>query len=97
MHPLATMVEDEGVTLVLTAAEAELAGVPGSAPMCWITLRVHSSLTAVGLTAAVATALSRDDISCNVIAGFHHDHLFVPADRADAAMACLRALPPTPA
>ena len=58
----------------------------------WITLRVHSDLAAVGLTAAFARALADAGIACNVVAGVHHDHLFVPADRAGDALAALRAL-----
>lgn len=73
-----TFREDEGVTSI----------VPGG-DMAWITLRVHSSLAAVGLTAAVSTALARDGIACNVVAAFHHDHLFVPTDRAADAMRIL--------
>ena len=53
---------------------------------------VPSALDAVGLTAAVATALTRVGIACNVIAGFHHDHLFVPVDSATRAMSALNAL-----
>jgi hypothetical protein len=75
--------ESEGVTLVRRA---------GGGDMAWITLTVHSSLEAVGLTAAVATALAQHGIACNVVAGFHHDHLFVPRDRAADALAALAAL-----
>jgi hypothetical protein len=57
-----------------------------------ITLRVHSSLAAVGLTAAVAAALSDHGISANVVAAYCHDHIFVPADRAEEALAALRSL-----
>ena len=64
--------EDEGVTLVRLTVESNLDA------MAWITLTVHSSLQAVGLTAAVSTALAGRGIACNVVAGFHHDHLFVP-------------------
>ncbi|MEM0935503.1 MAG: ACT domain-containing protein [Pseudomonadota bacterium] len=81
--------EEEGVTLVLPLAHP---AVPGSAlPMRQITLNVHSALDGVGLTAAVAEALASADIPCNVIAGFHHDHLFVPAGDADRAVAILQA------
>jgi len=67
----------------------------------WITLRVHSSLAAIGLTAAIATALSEAGISCNIVAGARHDHLFVSDAMADSALACLRDLqarhaPPLP-
>jgi hypothetical protein len=53
---------------------------------------MHSSLEAVGLTAAVATALAARGIAANVIAGARHDHVFVPAARADDALAALRDL-----
>jgi hypothetical protein len=71
---------------------SENAGLAGTFRSAWITLRVRSALTAVGLTAAVAAALTRDGIPCNIIAGFHHDHLFVPVDQADRALAALAAL-----
>nr|WP_269151213.1 ACT domain-containing protein [Spelaeicoccus albus] len=58
----------------------------------WITLQVHSALDAVGLTAAVSTALATAEISCNVIAGNYHDHLLVPIDRLDDALGVLREL-----
>ncbi len=86
------MLEAEGTTLVLPIDEAERAGLAGSFRCSWITLTVTSALEAVGLTAAFATALTQDGISCNVIAGFHHDHLFVPTGRAQAAMSALAAL-----
>jgi hypothetical protein len=57
-----------------------------------ITLDIHSSLEAVGLTARVATALTEHGISANMIAGFHHDHVFVPWERRDEAMTALRGL-----
>jgi hypothetical protein len=58
----------------------------------WITLNVHSALEAVGLTAAFATALGQAGISCNVIAGYYHDHLFVGQADAERAMHVLRDL-----
>lgn len=54
-----------------------------------ITLKVHSSLEAVGLTAAVSTVLATHQISCNLLAGFYHDHLFVPAEHAELALQLL--------
>lgn len=83
--------EDEGTTLVLPLNAARSAGVDLPMPMARITLRVHSALDGVGLTAAVATTLADRGIPCNMIAGFHHDHAFVPSARADEAIAALRA------
>jgi dihydrofolate reductase len=91
-HPVVTVAESEGTTLVVPVAEAESAGLAGTFPCSWVTLTVPSALAAVGLTAAVATALAKDGISCNVVAGFHHDHLFVPVADAAAAVAALQAL-----
>ena len=77
--------EAEGLTVVLSRAEADRLGLPYDFVAAWITLQVHSELEAVGLTAAVGRALTDARISCNVLAGFHHDHLLVPV--ADAARA----------
>ncbi len=92
LEAVVTVRESEGITLVLPADRAAEAGLTGTFRCRQITLRVASALTAVGLTAAVATALTADGISCNVVAGYHHDHLFVPVDDADRAMAALDAL-----
>ncbi len=93
---LATVVEDEGVTAVLTLADAIDAGLDYDFVAAWITLGVESRLDAVGLTAAVATALAERSISCNVIAGLRHDHLLVPAERAGEAMGVLEGLSGAP-
>jgi hypothetical protein len=84
--------EDEGVTVVLRREDADAAGLAYDFVAAWITLTVHSDLAAVGLTAAFATALADAGISCNVLAGYHHDHLLVPADRRDDALEVLGAL-----
>ena len=77
---------------MLPRAVADAEGLAYDAVFGWITLEVHSSLEAVGLTAAVATALARAGISCNLLAGFHHDHLLIPAPRVDEALAVLKDL-----
>jgi hypothetical protein len=92
VSPVVTVAEEEGTTLVLRQAEADAAGLPYDYIAGWITLRVHSALDAVGLTAALAAELARAGLSCNVVAGFHHDHLFVPEERAAEAVALLEAL-----
>lgn len=89
---MATVREAEGVAHVLSRRDADRLGLTYDLVTRWITLRVHSSLEAVGLTAAVATALADVGISANVLAGHHHDHLLVPFDRTDEAVAVLRSL-----
>ncbi|WP_240652423.1 ACT domain-containing protein [Alexandriicola marinus] len=83
---IATIREPEGLSLIVPA---ELA--PGGLEMAQITLQVHSALDGVGLTAAVATALADAGIPCNMVAGHHHDHAFVPAERGDEALMILEA------
>ena len=84
--------EPEGVTLIVEQCVAEQAGWSASFPCAWIQLEVHSALHAVGLTAAVAQSLTNRGISCNVMAAYHHDHLFVPFDRAQDAIDALKEL-----
>ncbi|NND76311.1 MAG: ACT domain-containing protein [Ilumatobacter sp.] len=81
--------EGELTTLVVPIDAAERAGLPVTVEMAWLTLAVQSSLEAVGLTAVVAQRLTAIDVPCNVLAGYHHDHLLVPVDRADDAVAAL--------
>jgi hypothetical protein len=69
--------EAEGNTLVLKKELADRLKLQYTFVGAWITLTVHSSLTAIGLTASFSTALSSKGISCNVVAGFFHDHIFV--------------------
>ncbi|MFE7560102.1 ACT domain-containing protein [Kitasatospora sp. NPDC057500] len=92
LRPVATVAEPEGVTVVVAQEEADALGLRYEYVAAWITLRIHSALEAVGLTAAVATRLAEEGISCNVVAGFHHDHLFVAADDADLAVRALEDL-----
>ena len=84
--------EAEGLTVVLPRAEADSLGLPYDFVGAWITLQVHSSLEAIGLTAAVSAALTEAKISCNVLAGFHHDHILVPVADADRALEVLHEL-----
>ncbi len=87
--PDATVRDDDGLSVVLRREQADRLGIGYDYVAAWITLRVHSALDAVGLTAAISTALASAGLSCNVIAGYHHDHLLVPADRAPEAIAVL--------
>jgi hypothetical protein len=88
----AQIAEREGLTVVVSREDALAAGLPFVFEAAWLTLAVHSSLEAVGLTAAVATRLAEAGIPANVLAGYHHDHVLVPVDRADEAIAALRSL-----
>jgi uncharacterized protein len=89
--PFATVAEDEGLTVIANLAALRSAGLQ-SEPWARISLTVHSDLAAVGLTAAFASALAGVGISANVIAGVHHDHIFVQWDRREDAMVALKAL-----
>lgn len=84
--------EAEGLTVVLPRAVADREGLPYDFVGAWITLQVHSALEAVGLTAAVSKALTEARISCNVLTGFHHDHLLVPVADAPRALEVLAEL-----
>ncbi|WP_025036776.1 ACT domain-containing protein [Bradyrhizobium sp. DOA9] len=89
ISPMLTFREREGTTLVVLQQEAERAGLHHECPSRLITLTVNSALDAVGFLAAVTARLAEAGISVNAVSAFHHDHLFVPVDRADEAMALL--------
>lgn len=89
---VAAVREPEGLSLVVPVEVAERLGAAILFRAAWITLTVHSDLQAVGLTAAFSRALADVGIGCNVVAGAYHDHIFVPCDRAAAAMAALLGL-----
>ena len=90
--PVASFVESEGLTLVLTRKNADRADLQYELVFKRITLTVHSSLDAVGLTAAVSGKLAENGISANVIAGFFHDYIFVQAEKIDIAFEFLKEL-----
>jgi uncharacterized protein len=89
---LAVFKEPEAITLVLPKEEALALGLEWTFECAWISLTVHSSLSAVGLTAAFSHALTEVGISCNVMAGFYHDHIFVPLEQAQKALKVLTEL-----
>ena len=84
--------ENEGITVIVRKELADKLGLNYSFVAAWITLTVHSSLEAVGLTAAFSKALSEKGISCNVVAAFYHDHLFVRQQDTAAALEILNGL-----
>lgn len=89
---IGSFIEDEGVTIIATSDQIRRTSLVQSEPFAKISLAVHSSLTSVGLTAAIATALAGEGISANVVAGYFHDHIFVPWERRHAAFDVLTSL-----
>lgn len=89
---MATFLEAEGLTLVLEKHKAQNSGLQFEGSFCQITLTVHSSLEAVGLTAAVSAKLAAQGISANVIAAYYHDHIFVQSAKAEMALLALKEL-----
>lgn len=92
LNPLAMFNESEGLTLLVEKSLAEKSGLSFEGSYSQITLTVHSSLEAVGLTAAVANKLAEKGISANVIAAYYHDHIFVQTSKAQVAVLALKEL-----
>ncbi len=92
LDPLMIFRESEGLTMILGEEEARHAGLSATFRCRLITLEIHSSLDAVGFLATITARLARHGIGVNPVAAYHHDHLFVPADRAEEAIEALKAL-----
>ena len=90
LDPVGIFQEDEGITLILLRSSADRAALSYNSVFRMITLSVHSSLEAVGFMAAIATKLTKHNISVNPISAYYHDHLFVPVDQADRVMELLQ-------
>ncbi|MBU2955926.1 ACT domain-containing protein [Marinobacter sp. F3R08] len=97
LKPIVSIAELEGLTLVIPLEEAKAEGLDYYRVFRRITLEGHSSLEALGLTSVVTSLLAEQGITTNVIAGFYHDHIFVPDDRIDEAMSALKQLASNPA
>jgi len=95
MSIFALMHEPEGTTLIAPSDQLAAAGLVHTPGWSKITLTIHSSLSAVGLTAAVAAALTDAGISANVVAAYYHDHVFVPLNRREDAISILKKLAQT--
>ncbi|MBE8727937.1 ACT domain-containing protein [Flavobacterium hungaricum] len=81
--------ETEGITVILKKEDADQLNLEYSYIAAWITFNVHSSLEAVGMTAAFSAILGQENISCNVVAGYYHDHIFIDQKDAQKAMKAL--------
>lgn len=92
IEPVGSFHEREGLSVIISQQHAEQLQLKADYVAAWITLQVHSALSAVGLTAAVSSALAEHGISCNVVAGYYHDHLFVDIANAQRAVAVLQQL-----
>jgi len=92
LEPIASIKEKEGLTLIVPRHIADEKEIEYASSFRMITLNVHSSLEAVGLTADISTELKEKQISANVIAGFYHDHIFVQSSLAEKAISALEAL-----
>jgi uncharacterized protein len=86
LNPLCMFQEQEAITVIISKQQADQSALAYTTVCAWITLTVHSSLEAVGLTAAVSQALTQANISCNVVAAFYHDHIFVPIQDSTRAL-----------
>lgn len=84
--------ENEGSTLILDKSKADEQKLSYHQLFAWITLDVHTSLNAIGLTALISDALSRNKIPCNIVAAYTHDHLFVPEDLSEKTLRILNDL-----
>jgi len=89
LEPVVSVAEHEGLTLVIPRVQADAHALAYESSFKCITLKIHSSLDAVGLTAAVGKQLADHHLSVNVVAGFYHDHLFVSSSDANKALDAL--------
>ena len=92
VQPMGMFQEHEGTTLILEHQNAQSSGLSYETVFACITLQIHSSLNAVGLTAAVCDALAKENISANMVAAYYHDHIFVPETRTQDALRVLKKL-----
>lgn len=89
LNPIFSFHEDEGLTLVILKSEADKHNIMYDDVFCCISLGLHSSLLSVGLTAAISSKLAESGICANMAAGYFHDHIFIPLNKAQKAMKLL--------
>ena len=89
LNPIASFIEKEGLTLVVKKETAKLNNLEFKDTFKCISLNLVSSLTSVGLTALISKVLADNEISANIYAGYYHDHIFVPLEKANDAFKLL--------
>jgi len=92
LNPICCFHEKEGLTLIIEKQTADKNRIEYASTFSMISLTIHSSLDAVGLTAAISKKLAEKEISANVVAAYFHDHVFVPKEKAPLAVKCLNEL-----
>ena len=92
LNPISTFQEDEGLSLIITRNVADINGISYDSVFKRITIQLHTSLDAVGLTSLLSTALAGKGISANVVAAYYHDHIFVPSEKAEVSLETIKAL-----
>lgn len=92
LKPLASFQEKEGLSLIVSKHEADKNGFAYEGEFNLISLNVYSSLDAVGLTAVISKKLAENNISANIVAAYHHDHLLVPVSDTEQAMRVLTSI-----
>ena len=77
--------EQEGTTYILERRKAEKYQIEFESVFKRITIKIFSSLNAVGLTAVISRRLANLGISANIVSGYFHDHIFIPTEKANEA------------
>lgn len=90
LNPLCRFLENEGISLILRRVEADEKGIHYNSVFKMITLKVHSSLEAVGFLAKITGELAKHQISVNPVSAYYHDHLFIPISKAEEALIILK-------
>jgi hypothetical protein len=90
--PLFVFREDEGITVIVSKEIAKKFALHSKSEWGLISMTVHSDLEAVGFLARVTSVLAEAGITANIVSAFYHDHIFVPSDRVQDAIALLKNL-----
>lgn len=89
LDPIGIFHEKEGISVILTLERAMEKNLDCNQIWKWIALDLETSLTTVGITAVISRNLANANIPCNVVAAYHHDHIFVPDAQASKALEVL--------